>query len=50
MELDAAQRDLRKGTFKKGKKGQRSKPKGKCYNCGIKGHFANDYRKPKKDG
>lgn len=34
MELDAAQRD--------------SKPKGKCYNCGKEGHYANKCRSPKK--
>lgn len=36
MELDAAQRDHKK-------------VKGKCYNCGKEGHFANKCRQPKKN-
>ena len=30
-------------------KGNTDKPKGKCYNCEIKGHYACKCRKPKKD-
>ncbi|GKB54925.1 retrovirus-related pol polyprotein from transposon TNT 1-94, partial [Tanacetum coccineum] len=31
------------------KDGESSKPKGECYNCGIKGYFASECRKPKEN-
>ncbi|GKD65843.1 zf-CCHC domain-containing protein, partial [Tanacetum coccineum] len=31
------------------KGGERSKQKGDCYSCGIAGHFASEYRKPKEN-
>ena len=46
MEIDTLQKK-RKGQQRS--KGNADKPKGKCYNCKIKRHYAYKYRKPKKD-
>ena len=51
MDLDATQRHSRceKGSGCFQKKGNSSSiKKGKCYNCNIKGHYANKCRKLKK--
>ncbi|GJW12617.1 UBN2 domain-containing protein [Tanacetum coccineum] len=38
-----------RGNNFRNKGGESSKPKGACYNCDIKGHFASEFRKPKEN-
>ncbi|GJQ92303.1 UBN2 domain-containing protein [Tanacetum coccineum] len=38
-----------RGNSFKDKGGESSKKKGACYNCGIEGHFASEFRKPKEN-
>ena len=38
-----------KGKDKKNKKGKKNKKDTKCFNYGKKGHWAKEYRQPKKE-